>query len=273
MIEKAVQNFSLSQICRSGQCFRMEEKEEGRYVLIAGDRYLEMEQEGDVCRFFCTPEEFETDWKSYFDLERDYQECIDRIDKKDLYLTRAAYLGGGIRILKQDLWEMIVSFLISQQNNIKRIRKCIETLCTSYGEPKEGSKGETYYAFPTPETLAKLDIEELKSCGLGYRSKYICQTAKTIHSGEADLAAISQLPYKEAKKELVKLYGVGDKVADCICLFALHHLEAFPKDTHILQALKRQYKRGFPKRKYKGIEGILQQYIFYYELHGGQLPE
>lgn len=273
MIEKTVKNFSLSQICRSGQCFRMKERGKGSYILVAGDRYLEMEQEEDVCRFGCTPQEFETYWEPYFDLGRDYQACIDRIDEKDLYLTRAARLGGGIRILKQDLWEMIISFLISQQNNIKRIRKCIETLCASCGEPKEGPQGETYYAFPAPEALAGLSLEELKGCGLGYRSKYIRQTANAVYSGEADLSAVSQLSYQEAKKELLKLYGVGDKVADCICLFALHHLEAFPKDTHILQALKRQYKRGFPKRKYKGIEGILQQYMFYYELQGHQLPD
>lgn len=108
----------------------------------------------------------------------------------------------------------------------------------------------------------------LKACNLGYRSKYVVRTAKSIVSGEVDLDAIQHLPYAKAKKELLKLFGVGEKVADCICLFALHHLQAFPIDTHISQALQKHYKRGFPNRRYKGMQGVMQQYIFYYELTG-----
>lgn len=270
MIEKKISNLDLAQICRSGQCFRMWEEREGAYILMAGDRYLEVEQAGDVFRFLCTSEEFTDYWEDYFDLKRDYQTCIDRIDEKDTYLLQAARLGSGIRILKQDLWEMIISFLISQQNHIKRIRRCIETLCSAYGEEK-GEDGRKYYAFPTPEALAKCSEEELRNCGLGYRGKYIRKTAEAVWKKEIDLTEIPRLSYRAAKAELLKLYGVGDKVADCICLFSLRHMEAFPKDTHILQALKRHYKRGFPKRKYKGIEGILQQYMFYYELYGEKM--
>lgn len=166
---------------------------------------------------------------------------------------------------------MIVSFLISQQNNIPRIRKCIENICREYGEKKENAKGQTYYAFPKPEALAGLDEDALKACNLGYRSKYVVRSARSIVCGEIDLDAILNMSYKKAKEELLKLFGVGVKVADCICLFALHHLQAFPVDTHIHQAMETHYKRGFPKRRYKGVEGVLQQYIFYYELAGTPL--
>ncbi len=271
MIKKTMDHFDLEQICQSGQCFRMSQKEKGRYSVIAGKRYLELEQHGKECIFHCDGEEFEGFWKSYFDLDGDYPTYIERIDPKDFYLNNAAAFGSGIRILRQDLWEMIVSFLISQQNNIVRIRRCIQNICESYGERLTSSEGVTYYAFPTPESLAGLEEEALKACNLGYRSKYVVRTAGSVTAKETDLDKIAQMPYKEAKEELMKLFGVGEKVADCVCLFALHHLEAFPIDTHINQAMEKHYKRGFPDRRYNGYQGVIQQYIFYYELFGNRL--
>ena len=271
MVKRNIANFSLAQIWQSGQCFRMRPLEDGKYELIAGDRYLEMEQSETECVFYCDEESFYYFWKDYFDLNMDYAACIDRINPRDAYLVKAAAFGSGIRILKQDLWEMIVTFLISQQNNIARIRKCIQNICEAYGEERRTPKGEIYYAFPKPEVIAVLDEDALKTCNLGYRSKYVVRTARSIVSGEVDLEAIRKMSYKKAKEELLKLFGVGDKVADCICLFALHQLEAFPRDTHINQALEKHYKRGFPNRRYKGIQGIMQQYIFYYELFGESL--
>lgn len=163
---------------------------------------------------------------------------------------------------------MIVSFLISQQNNIVRIRRCIRNICEVYGEEKRNERGEVYHAFPRPEALAFLDEDELKSCNLGYRSKYVVRAARSVVSGETDLDAVEKMPYSRARQELLKLYGVGEKVADCICLFALHHLQAFPVDTHIHQAMEAHYRRGFPNRRYRGAQGVMQQYIFYYELFG-----
>lgn len=270
MIKKTIGHFNLEQICRSGQCFRMCQKENGRYGVIAGKRYLELEQQGKECIFYCDEAEFESFWKVYFDLDGDYPSYIEGINSKDSYLMDAAAFGWGIRILRQDLWEMIVSFLISQQNNIVRIRRCIQNICESYGEEMKNSEGETYYAFPTPESLAGLEEDALKECNLGYRSKYVVRTARSVTAGEVDLEKISQMSYKEAKEELLKLFGVGEKIADCICLFALHHLEAFPIDTHISQAMEKHYKKGFPNRRYKGYQGVMQQYIFYYELFGNK---
>ncbi len=268
MIIKTITNFSLPQICQSGQCFRMNEKEENTYAIVAEDRYLEIWQKGNECHFDCEEEEFENFWKDYFDLENDYGFYMDQINPNDTYLLAAAESGSGIRILRQDLWEMIVSFLISQQNNITRIRRCIQNICESYGKKCINKRGDVYYAFPAPDALARLEEDDLKGCNLGYRSKYVVRTAKCISSGEVDLEAISQMSYRKAKEELLKLFGVGEKVADCICLFALHQLQAFPVDTHIQQALQAHYKRGFPNRRYKGFQGVMQQYIFYYEVFG-----
>lgn len=267
MIKITNENFSLAQICQSGQCFRMEELSENRFQLISGGDYLEAKQEGEEVLFFCSEEEFGQIWKGYFDLDRDYRAVIAGVDPEDEYLKNAAAFGSGIRILKQDIWEMIISFIISQQNNITRIRRCIRLLCETYGRERKTENGVVYRAFPEPERLAGASIEELFGCNLGYRSRYVKETAGSIAAGELDLKKLPAMGYEGARKELLKLRGVGEKVADCICLFALHHMDAFPRDTHINQALARQYAEGFPFSRYSGTAGILQQYIFYYELH------
>ncbi len=287
MVNITKDNFSIRQICESGQCFRlqrlegmcMEQKGENekdfvseKYALTALGRYLEIEQIGNQFFFDCTQEEFETVWRNYFDLEEDYGRIMGMIDPGDAYLLKAAAYGSGIRILCQDLWEMIISFIVSQQNNLRRIRKCIETLCQRYGEEKKLEDGRKYYLFPTPEALAKAFVEELYACNLGYRSKYIHKTAMSVAFGEVDLEAIRQMDYKGAMNELCRLTGVGEKVANCICLFALHKTEAFPVDTHIQKVLKEQYAGGFPFERYGEYSGTLQQYIFYYDLKkGGQV--
>ena len=268
MYIQRIEHFDLAQICGSGQCFRMSVTGEGAYVILAGERYLEVRQQGTEFCFDCDESEFEHFWKKYFDLEQDYALYTGQIDEEDVYLKAAAVHGAGIRILHQELWEMIVSFLISQQNNIVRIRRCIQNLCEAYGEEKRNGRGQVYYAFPEPEALAVLEEDALKACNLGYRSKYVVRAARSVVSGELDLEAVGRMAYPEAKAALLRLYGVGEKVADCICLFGLHHLEAFPVDTHINQAMEKHYKRGFPMKRYSGVQGVMQQYIFYYELAG-----
>lgn len=261
MITVTVKHFSIAQICDSGQCFRMEALDNGSYQVLARGRRLVLEQSGDTVRFHCGQQEYEDVWKRYFDLDVDYGEYIGKIGQRDRYLQEAAAYGSGIRILNQDLWEMIISFIISQQNNIKRIRKCIRTVCETYGVERDG-----FYDFPTPEQLAAATEEELRGCGLGYRSRYLTETARMVAEGEVSLKRIRKMKYKDAREELLKLPGIGVKVADCICLFALHHLDAFPVDTHIRQVLDAHYPNGFPIRRYKGCRGVMQQYIFYYDL-------
>ncbi|MCI8814441.1 MAG: 8-oxoguanine DNA glycosylase, partial [Lachnospiraceae bacterium] len=179
----------------------------------------------------------------------------------------AARLGGGIRILRQELWEMIVTFIISQRNNIPRIRKCVAALCREFGEKGVDFRGKVYDMFPTPLALAQASEETLRGCGLGYRAPYIQKTARMVRDGQVNLDDLFSMDYAGAKVQLLKLCGVGEKVADCISLFALHNIEAFPVDTHIQDTLKR-YPDGFPFERYAGFAGILQQYAFYYELFG-----
>lgn len=255
-------DFSVAKISASGQCFRMTKLENGWFQVIADRKRLLLKQEADSeVLMDCSEEEFKTIWNSYFDLDTDYRHFLEHIDPEDHYLQSAISYGSGIRILRQDLWEMIISFIISQQNNIRRIRKCIETICSHYGTEEDG-----FFAFPTPVQLARATEEELRALGLGYRSRYLVETAHMIADGKVSLDKLKQMDYASARAELLKLCGVGAKVADCICLFGLHHLCAFPVDTHIRQVLASHYPDGFPSEAYAGYEGVLQQYIFYYDL-------
>ena len=278
MIKKKISNFSINQICDSGQCFRMTKLDDGSVEVIAKGGYLRVIQDestdGDIVGFDCSEEEFNSYWKQYFDIDTstDYTKIIQSIDKNDNYLINAADYGKGIRILNQDLWEMIISFIISQRNNIKRIRSCIKKLCEQFGEQVIVTDGEgnerIYFSFPTAEKLAMADIDEIKALGVGYRDVYIKKVAESVLRGDLDLELLARMNYKDAKEELLKLYGVGNKVADCICLFALHHVDAFPMDTHIISIVDKEYNGRFPFEKYNGYAGVLQQYMFYYDLQG-----
>lgn len=264
-------NFSIEQICDSGQCFRMTKLDDGAVEVIAMGKYLKVYQNGDKVTFMCDEDDFKYIWSSYFDLNTDYGMVIDSIDKNDSYLINAAEFGKGIRILNQDLWEMIISFIISQRNNIKRIRKCIASLCEAYGEKViytcEDGEITEYYDFPKADVLAKADINDLMKLSVGYRAEYILRAARDVASGAVDLKALELLDYKKAKEKLLQMYGVGNKVADCICLFALHHVDAFPMDTHMIYIVDNEYEGSFPLWRYPGCAGILQQYMFYYDLN------
>ena len=243
MIKIQMKEFDLEKTSRSGQCFRMNPVpgQEGRYALIAYGKYLEIEKGEDGFLFSCTQEEWEALWADYFDCGRDYRKIYKAVDKKDKYMQKAVTYGNGIRILKQEVFETTISFIISQQNNISRIKKCVESLCESFGEERYNYKGEKYYKFPTAERLARLSEQDLRGCNLGYRSRYILKSARMIAEGEINFAGLTGMTYEEARAELMKLCGVGIKVAECICLFALHHVDAFPVDTHIQTVLLKYY--------------------------------
>ena len=264
MIKIQNPNFSIRQICDSGQCFRMTPLDKAHYRLIAGGRYVELIQESDGVMLLTDENEMDF-WKYYFDLDTDYSWFAASIPETDIYLRKAADFGKGIRILRQDLWEMIITFILSQRNNIRRIRQCVESLCLVCGEKKQ-TAGKTYHAFPSARAILEAGEEGLAACRLGYRTKYILKTARMAEDGLVDLGAIKGMAYPEAKTELLKLCGVGEKVADCICLFGLHCMDAFPVDTHIRQVLDCHYPEGFPFSDYSGYRGIMQQYIFYYDL-------
>lgn len=292
MVEIDNANFSLEEIAISGQCFRMRRLEEAReeepqlaketgkrgaeepvrYEILAEGRRLIATQRGSHITLDCGRSDFDAFWSDYFDLKTDYGSIIAAIDPSDAYLTAAAGSCPGMRILRQDPWEMIVTFLISQQNNIPRIKKCVENICRLYGRDNGG-----FFGFPEPEALAPLPEDSLMECNLGYRSRYVVRAARTVIAGRGtgrleadcfDLKALAALSYDEAMAALLRLFGVGVKVANCICLFGLHHVDAFPIDTHIRQILDANYPEGFPFERYRGCAGILQQYMFYYDLHG-----
>lgn len=258
---------NLKQIAESGQCFRWKKMCPGRYFVISDGRAACFFQEKTGIRILCK-EKDEEYFRRYLDLDTDYGKVIEQIDKEDAFLTGAAQMGRGIRILRQDLWEMIISFIISQRNNIPRIMKSIDALCEKLGEKiifdYEGEYLEGY-SFPSPEVIVGADLSEFK---FGYREKYIRQTAEDILSGKFDLEevkkAVEQEQAPEQVKEMLKqLKGVGEKVASCIQLFGLHQLSLFPIDTWIAKVEKMYYDGHFPVEKYKDTAGIMQQYLFF----------
>ena len=293
MITKALKNFNLRQIADSGQCFRMVPCDPNRsqtaYRVISGRHFLIVEQTGDEVTFHCPNDEFAF-WEHYFDLKTDYDTYIRAIDPMDDYLSRAAAFGSGIRILNQDLWEMIITFIISQQKTIPAIRALVEALSEKYGTRNKipPTVSGYYYAFPSPEELNRASLDDLLALKLGYRAKYIKQICEDVCSGKLDLDRLMKLNYADSMEVLLSCYGIGVKVANCICLFGLHHIGAFPVDTWIKKILLREYA---PKShctghvpetrlcealieenfsKYPGFAGVLQQYIFFYERNFSQ---
>ena len=253
MIRKEITNFDIVQICRSGQCFRMEQTGPDTCCVTAGNRYLEVTQQGDICLFSCGEEEFEHFWRQYFDLDEDYGKFKDKISSRDHYLQAAAEFGRGIRILRQDLWEMIASFLISQQNNIVRIRRCIRNLCEAYGQRLEGEQGNVFLRFSFTGKSGRTSGGRAERVQSGVPQQ-VCGPDCQRYRGGKDFSGQDPpdvlSPGKRRTDEAV--WG-RRKVADCICLFGLHQMDAFPVDTHIRQAMEKHYPKGFPKTSYRDI--------------------
>lgn len=254
MYRVRIDHMDLGQIAESGQCFRWRRLREGAYGIPAFGRYLEISQEGDSFLLSCGEDEWNDVWKTYFDIDTDYEEAERIIAlSEDRFLKSAYRFGSGIRILRQDLWEVLVSFLISQNNNIPRIKKSIEGICDGFGG-----------RFPDCHELLKM---ELSDKGLGYRDKYLKEAAVWwIRAGECVESGLQDT--ETPKERLLEIKGVGNKVADCICLFGLHRLAAFPVDTHVRKILDREYGGRLPDWSGLKYAGLFQQYIFYQELMG-----
>lgn len=263
MIEKRLPDLDIEKIASSGQCFRLSKISESTYRIIAWNKMLTIKtEENQIVKFDCSEDEFESLWKDYFDLEQDYNEFISSVDKSDTFLCNSAQYGKGIRILNQDPWEMLITFIISQRKNINSIKKAVEILSTKYGEVID--EKNHIYAFPTAQRLATASIEELNGCSLGYRSRYVYSAAEMVSSGVMDLELLKQLSDDEMRNKLKTIHGVGDKVADCIMLFGFHRFDAFPKDVWINRIIDYEYNGVFPFEQYKGFSGVIQQYIFDY---------
>lgn len=268
-----IDNLDLGQIAASGQCFRMNYVGKGTYSIIAFGKYLEVSQSLNTLIFSCDEAEYEEIWKEYFDIETDYAAIKSNTDATDEFLQKSIQYGSGIRILKQDIWEILVTFIISQRKSIPSIKKCVETLCQKYGEQitGDGLNDDTPiidYAFPTPEKIAELSIEELRACGLGYRDVYVAGAAQWFIE-KYPIYQKQMGTYTIAKSLLMGINGVGTKVSNCICLFALHQLEACPIDVWMQKIIDDNYKGIIPSWMVSDKAGVLQQYAFYYKKSTG----
>lgn len=256
-----VKNFDLEQIYDSGQVFSWVELDDlGRYRIFSDNKicYVRWREGGIGKKLVVSCEEEDRRfWEHYLTLDQDYDEywrILDlwaERDGADAYLSKAIKAAHGMRILNQPVWETAISFIISQNNNIPRIKKILEDICYEFFEQ-----------FPGPEGLC--DIKGL-DFGLGYREKYIEDFSQRVIDGGIDLNALQTMPYEEAKGILKSCNGIGDKVANCILLYGCGHLEAFPIDTWIRRVLDREFPNGFPYERYSGFCGLVQQIMFYYE--------
>lgn len=256
LIENA-SNFSLEQTLDCGQAFRWS-LVDGIWKGVAGGKLRKLsEKDGTITIYDCDEEEFYEFYVPYFDIKRDYGEIITDISENEV-LKKATTVAGGIRILRQDPWETLCSFIISQNNNIPRIKGIISRLCQQFGEDIGGE-----FSFPTAEKIASLTAEDLAPLRAGFRTKYILDAARKFASGEVSVERINSVTTDEARAELMKIYGVGEKVADCTLLFAFARIDAFPKDVWIKRAMTVLFDGKLPKCA-ENYAGIVQQYIFHY---------
>ena len=224
--------------------------------------------------FSCDEAEFEQIWNPYFDLGRDYINVVNSINKKDKYLIEASEFGRGIRILKQDVFETTISYIISQRRSIPSITTSVERISKLCGRKIKAPKldkpfvnplASEYYAFPTPEELNALPFAELENTGIGYRAPYIARAAEEFCSGKIDACALAQLSDEDLYKALTSMYGIGTKVANCIMLFAFARTGRFPVDVWIKRIEDKYYNGCFDCTPYPDTAGIMQQFMFYYE--------
>ena len=270
MYEREIPQFDLRKIADSGQSFRLRETAPGEFEVVARDRVLRMLDRGaSRYAFSCGEDEFRAIWVPYFDLETDYGAFCRLAPPSDRFLSRALRFGDGLRILRQDPWEMLITFLISQRKNIPAIRSSVERLCRRFGEPIGGGEN-VRYAFPTPVALAGRSGEELAACSLGYRTEYVRSAARMVAQGELDLCRAASLSDRELLDLLMTVPGVGPKVANCILLFGFHRIAAFPRDVWINRVIDREYGGDFPLERYDGCAGVIQQYLFYYARSGSR---
>lgn len=300
-IKSGISDFNTDHIFDCGQCFRWERQADGSYTGTAMGKIVNMRfesEEKNACKAEnvevsgekavigskavgtliidnCDEAEFEGIWRKYLDLDRNYGSIKAGFDGEEI--SRAADYGYGIRILRQEFWETLISFIISQNNNIPRIKGCIEALARNFGERIGEYRGKEYFALPEPEQLASLSPEELAVCRLGYRSPYLIETARQVLDMGGKTAVEESLlrceNFEEATEKLREFQGVGPKVASCVALFGLGFFNAFPIDVWMRRVMHRLYgidennvaaMREFAKENFAPYGGIAQQYLFYY---------
>lgn len=268
-------SFEPVHIFECGQCFRWNKEADGSYTGVFGNNVINVKKEKSNIVFFGVCEEnIKTICTEYFDLNTDYEKIKDNLSSIDDYLKNSIQYGQGIRILKQDLWETLISFIISANNNIPRIKIIIERISENYGNKiKFGEK--TYYTFPRPEMLANTTVQDFRKLGLGFRDVRVYETVQKTLKKEINLSRLEKEDNIELLKEqLLKIPGVGPKVADCIMLFSLKKYNVFPVDVWVKRVIAELYYENkeqtpkeiqkFAKKQYGDLAGLAQQYLFYW---------
>lgn len=278
LVLKNIDSFKLEDIFECGQCFRWDKQEDGSYIGVIKNGVLKVSKQGKSVAFEGVLEgDINSIVYDYFDLETNYNDFKDRLSKIDDNMKRSIEFGNGIRILNQDLWEMVISFIISANNNIPRIKGIINRISEKVGQ-KVTWNGKDYFLFPSPEELSKLSVADLRALGTGFRDKRIYNTTQMIINKEFNLDSLIKIKStQEIRNELLKLDGVGEKVADCILLFALHRFDTFPVDVWVRRVMNVLYIHNEDEAKvnkkqirevayslFGEIEGIAQQYLFYW---------
>lgn len=279
-IIKSPNSFELKDIFDCGQCFRWNKENDDSYTGIWKNNVVNVKKENGNIIFtgVSGSDNFKEEINKYFDMNRDYEEIKEKLSKIDENMKTSIEYGRGIRILNQELWETIISFIISANNNIPRIKGIIERLSKNYGKKIEWNEKE-YYTFPTPEELKNVTVEEYRSLGLGFRDIRLYETTKMILEKEVDLEELQNNPNtKEVRDKLLTLSGVGPKVADCILLFStLKRFEVFPIDVWVRRVMNDLYIKNedenkvskkqieiLAKEKFGDLAGLAQQYLFYW---------
>ncbi len=274
IILKNQQDFELSHIFDCGQCFRWEREPDGSYTGVAYGKILNVNKIGQEIHFNHTNQkDFEEIWTGYFDLNTDYSSIKQTLAKEDAVMEQAVAFGGGIRILRQDFWEALISFILSANNNIPRIKKIIGLISQRYGQYLGTFEGKDYYSFPEAAVLKEVSKEELMACNTGYRAGYIIAAAAQLLQRQTEIDRLQEADWENCHRWLMEFTGVGPKVANCIAFFSMSKLEAFPVDVWIKRLMEHFYFKEekpapyierYAKTKFGQYAGYAQQYLFYY---------
>ena len=270
-----VNDFTLSQILECGQCFHFDKLDEEVYEVVAFGRAVKMEQTDKVLRIYgSSMEDYEGIWKLYLDMDNDYGLIKQSVIKADGALKTAVDEKSGIRILNQDFFETLISFIVSQNKSIPQIKQCVKNISHRFGDEVIGYNGEAFYVFPDVQRLHDATEEELRECKVGFRAPYIKNATEAVYSGAVTKEKLDELDIAQARELLMTIKGVGEKVANCVLLFGLGRREAFPVDVWMKRIMEQMYFDGkdtkkqdiesFAVNKFGDLGGYAQQYLFDY---------
>ena len=263
-----IRDFDTADIFESGQCFRFSREKDGSYTGVVRGCFANIAYDNEEDRLTIWSDYMPKSeglslkfWRDYLDLDRDYKEIKQALSDKDPIMEKAILSAGGLRVLNQEPWETLISFIISQNSNIPRIKSCIDSLCTEFGEKIGRFENKDLYAFPAIKALSAAGIEELDICKLGYRTQYIAETARQVDiDGGAFLDTAYAASAEKAEEYLLTLSGVGPKVAHCVMLFSMKKTDSFPIDVWVARAMNKLY--GIPEKDYDAMRAYASEHFF-----------